>query len=133
MKHLLILIALIFLISNVIGQAPKGSYFENIEGTVWKSGEVNRTMLEDEKAFFELSLIRSSIVETKATTWTFGKNLVIESYNEQTQKSEITIDCEYTINVENHTLIIVLDNHQLQFTYTPISTGNFVTLSKKAN
>ena len=131
MKLILALLFLSFFNGTLFAQVPKGRYFNNIKGSVWQSGSVDKMSFDDNKAFYGLTLVELDSIETSTTLWIFEDALTIVYYDSDTKKSETVLECDYTHNTGNHTLTVLVNGEPHIFKYTSVSTGAFITLSKK--
>ena len=128
MIRLITVFILSILIVVVKAQETKGLYFKNISGTKWSS----EITLTDSSLFISkhigLRLIKndSDSVLNQSCIWTFdSKNIFI------TLKGDTVIKLGYTINKEKRGITIINKTDSLNFTYTPVATGNYVGLHLK--
>jgi hypothetical protein len=135
MKKALIVFLISIMNLSLFAQAPKGRYFNDIDGTIWQSTEqVDKETISDLK-YFGLSIIEVDLNSLKSNSiiWTFNETLKIESLDFNTKKRSLILECKYVHDEKKRTLKLLIENQELEFSYVPVSTGAFVgfTIKKK--
>jgi hypothetical protein len=115
---------------SIFAQETNGRYFQNIKGTTWLSGPVDKASIDTRKGF-GLTYTELESFPSSTTIWLFEDELTIEYYNTDSGESKVILECPYTHDTSTHTLTLIIDERPLMFTYTPVSIGSYVTLSKK--
>ena len=131
MKPILVVLFLSLFNGILFAQVPEGRYFNSINGSTWRSGIVDEISIKGDKAFFGLTLVEPDSIDTSSTLWIFEDRLTIVHYDSNKRENETMLNCDYIHDTENHTLTLIVKDKQLVFEYTSVSTGAFVTLSKK--
>ncbi|NRA10751.1 MAG: hypothetical protein HRT57_02200 [Crocinitomicaceae bacterium] len=128
---LLFLLSLSSLIS--FSQITKGRYFNEINGTIWQSSQIIDQLTISESKGVGLIIVGIEIdsITTNTTLWFFDDNLRIESFNAVTKDRKTILECKYEHNKDTHTLKLFLVNGEIEFSYSTISIGNYVGLTRK--
>lgn len=129
------LLVSLILISNLslFAQAPKGRYFNNIEGTIWQSSaQVDKEAISELKNFgLSIIEITTDSLRSNSIIWTFNETLKIDSLDVITKERTLILECKYVHSEENKTLELLIEDQKFQFDYLPISTGAHVRFTKK--
>ncbi|MBQ0732756.1 hypothetical protein [Aquimarina celericrescens] len=133
MKKVLLAFLILLMNLSLFAQAPKGRYFNDIEGTIWQSSkQVDKETISDLKDFgLSIVEIDADSLKSNSIIWTFNETLKIEYLDINTKKRTLVLDCKYVHNEENKTLELLIENQKVEFSYVPVSTGAYIGLTKK--
>ena len=133
MKKALLLIVLSIINSGLFAQVPKGRYFDDINGTVWKASvQIDKDHLPELKEFALIIIEKEvSTLQENTIIWTFGETLRIESLDANTQERTLILECKYSHDTANKTFKILLRDQVFDFSYLPESSGRYISFHKE--
>jgi hypothetical protein len=109
-------------------------FADDLKNFPWTSDE--QLDIEEIQTTTEIGLsilkIPKDSLTINRTIWTFKDNLTLSHYNSKGHAEKIILSCKYAIEWDKTLLNIQCPNmEQLTYTFTFVSTGSFILLTRK--
>ena len=112
----------------------QGIFADNIKNFSWTSDEhfdIDQIQNKKEIGLYILRAPNDSL-KVNRTIWSFKKRLTLSHFNSKDKEEKVILECKYDFDWDNGLLNIQWpDKGQLTYSFTFISTGSYVSLTRK--